>query len=61
MSGKKKGYAFQRFNMQDNSQFASNFEHWTFASNGTYSNYFFENPNYYATLVIFLYMYNQPL
>jgi hypothetical protein len=57
MSGKKKGYPFQRFNMQENSQFASKFEPWTFVNNGAYSNYFFENANYCAPLVIFLYIY----
>jgi hypothetical protein len=57
MCGKEKGYPFQKFNMQDNSQFASNFEPWTFVGNGAYSNYFSKNPNYCAPLVTIIYIY----
>jgi hypothetical protein len=31
----------------------SNFEHVDFAINGKYSKFFYDNPNYYASLVIF--------
>ncbi len=40
-------------NMQKDFQFASNFWHWNFVSNGTYFLKCIYNPNYYASLVIF--------
>jgi hypothetical protein len=40
-------------NMQKHFWFVSNFEHVNFAINETYSKKHYDNPNYYASLVIF--------
>jgi hypothetical protein len=40
-------------NMQKHFLFVSNFEHVNFAINGKYSKKNYDNPNYYASLVIF--------
>jgi hypothetical protein len=39
--------------MQKHFWFVSNFEHVNFVINGKYSQMFYDNPNYYASLVIF--------
>jgi len=40
-------------NMQKKNLFVSSFEHVNFSINGKYSKIFYDNPNYYASLVIF--------
>ncbi len=39
--------------MQKHFSFVSNFEHIKFSINGKYSNFFYDNPNYYVSFVIF--------
>ncbi len=61
--GKRKGrlkkirivhfWSLSVLNMQKHFWFLSSFEHVNFAINGKYSKSFYDNPNYYASLVIF--------
>jgi hypothetical protein len=44
---------FNALNMQKHFVFMSSFEHVNFAINGKYSKRIYDNPNYYASYVIF--------
>ncbi len=46
-------WGLSALNMQTHFWFVSSFEHINFAINGEYSKNVYDNPNYYASLVIF--------
>jgi hypothetical protein len=53
---KKKDHPLSRLDCFEYANFKKivpSFEHVNFAINGKYSKYFYDNPNYYASLVIF--------